>query len=361
MPKEPMAYSELRQILNDLKQVGAELANQQQEAATDIVRSMHDKVEQLHQVALQGQGHYNQLQQQTAQEIAAAVEAIGQQKAQIDETARQMGVLEQDIVGQEAGAAELNRQIGDVQGRLVQAERDWREHQRRLDELNDSSAGSIIRSIFCLGLDRAIMGVRSLVEQDKARANTARDEIRRYQQALMENEAGRNTASAVLSALRAQRGQLEAQSAALSVSKQQLESNEVTLRAQMGFWVDIALFMGKLDVACLSIDNGLSGITDIIGELNDTTPRIADFGGAEGEMLSMAQALGRFEELLENGEAALLSPDGSSALSDSEQSSPKLLQGRGALSVFEDDAPHRRFGPPAWARLPRRIASVKRA
>ena len=304
MGTETDSYIELQRTLEQLRTIGTLLAEQKREQASDMALSMREDVSRLHVIAMQGQAYYEREQRAATADVAAIRVQIGRLQDEIRKTGRDIASLEVEIAKKGADLAHLGKQMQQMNAKLGQARRDLQEHRDNLARLNDRSVGSIFRSIFCLGLDRAVLGIKSLVDQDQARIRTAEDEIRKYGQELEKNQKSEQAARKMLSALKEQQGSLQAIGRKLDENRTQMERNEQTLRAKMTFWLEMALFMGRLDTACTDIDHSIIGLQDIIGELNDQRPRIVDFTGAEVERISLAAALDRFEALLRNGEAA---------------------------------------------------------
>ncbi|ACL75650.1 coiled-coil domain-containing protein [Ruminiclostridium cellulolyticum] len=199
---------------------------------------------------------------------------------------------------------EILKQIESLKKELNEDERLLREHRKKLDELNDSSAFSIIRSILSLGLDRAIMGVQCLINNDAGRINELNDSIKKYNEILKNNSDEFNKSDDLLKGLSEQKKLYEVSIAKLKEKESVLHTSEQVSRNNLAFITNAALFYGRLSVMLDQIEHRIDDVVDIVEELNDKTPTIIDFDSSGTSLISLKEAMVKFDKILETSEVA---------------------------------------------------------
>ncbi|MEB6377688.1 hypothetical protein MXM41_01845 [Leclercia adecarboxylata] len=290
--------SELKSVVAGLTEAAILLQNQRQEAAIETVSAMTSAVTHLHTQTIQGERLYKEEQKKVTETVTSIIKQVGKLNDEIAGIQKQIADLNVKIKMQDVNAQQLQRELADLEHRLAISEGERREHQRKLDDLNDKSAGSIILSILCLGLDRAIKGIKSLIDQDAARINTLRDEINRYRNALRDGESQLKIAKEIQSTLREEQKRNEIQTQNLNREMEKLQLEEKNVRIKLAAITQVAGFYGKLKAICEGVRKNILWVLDIIEELNDDQPRIIDIDASGTEMIPLRTALAKLDGLL---------------------------------------------------------------
>ncbi|WP_225086737.1 hypothetical protein U1R68_18865 [Pectobacterium colocasium] len=288
----------LKTVVAGLTEAATYLDHQRKEEAIAVVTRMTDDVTYLHTQTIQGEQLYKTEQRKVTEAVAAIILQSGKLNAEMMKIQTQISDLEIEIKKGDVNMQELQQHLEALSHNLSNSERERNEHQRQLDRLNDSSVGSIFASIFSLGLDRAFLGIKSLVDQDAARISILRDEINNYQNALKEDENKLKVARNLQVTLRDQQKHDEGSVTALEKQVEELHQEEKNTRTKLASITQISGFYGKLKVICENVSENITWILDIIDDLNDDQPRIVDIDASGVELVPLRTALARLDSLL---------------------------------------------------------------
>lgn len=269
---------ELKNVVSSLTKAASLIHQERQEAAIAIITTMQNDVIFLHKQTLKGEMLYRQEQKTVTDAVASLVFQVGELNSEIAQIQKRIAELDVRIKAEDVNAYELQRQLAALSSLLTIAEAQRREHQRKLNELHDCSVGRIFLSILCLGLDRAIMGIKSLIEQDAARIL----KVARQLQMTLRDEQKRN----------------ETQTQTLTKTMEKLHQEEKSVRIKLAAITEVAAFYGKLRVICESVRKNILWVLDIIEELNDDQPRIVDIDASHTELVPLRTALAKLDDLL---------------------------------------------------------------
>ncbi|PLY38211.1 hypothetical protein [Pectobacterium aquaticum] len=289
---------EFKKVVASLTEAASHLHNQRKEEAIAVVTAMTDDVTYLHTQTIQGELLYKEEQKKVTERVASIILQTGKLNEEMVQINTQISALEVDIKKGDVNIQELQQHLDNLSHNLSNSERERNEHQRQLDRLNDSSVGSIFASIFSLGLDRAFLGIKSLVDQDAARISILRDEIKNYQNALREDENKLRVARDLQVKLHEQQKHHESNIRYLEKQVDGLRQEEHNIRAKLAAFTQIAGFYGKLKVVCESVTENITWILDIIDDLNDDQPRIVDIDASGLELVPLRSALTSLDRLL---------------------------------------------------------------
>lgn len=299
------AKSELKPTSDELKSVVAGLTeatnhlhNQRQGAAIEAVMAMTDAVTYLHTQTIQGELLYKEEQKEVTETVASIIRQIGNLNDEMMQVQKRISDLEVKIKKQDLDAQELQRHLADLSRNLDKMEQERSEHQRQLDDLNDRSAGRIILPILCLGLDRDILAIKSLIDQDTARINILRDKMNRYRDALRNGENQLRVAIDVQVTLYQEQKRNESNIKSLEKQVDKLHLEEKNIHTKLAAITQVAGFYGKLKVACEGVRKNIIWVLDIIEELNDDQPRIVDIDASGLKLVPLGTALAKLDGLL---------------------------------------------------------------
>jgi chromosome segregation ATPase len=286
-------------IISALENSADSLRNQNKEDAQKNILVISEQIQFLEKASQNKESEYQETQQQVTQELVEIIKREGELRERSLDIQNDINALNIEIKKQEADGRAIADQINTLQEQLRGAEAELREHQARLDELNDKSAGSIVRSVFLLGLDRAIMGINSLIENDTGHIRSLNDELSRYR-SLVENDANaiRDT-ERILYQLDEKKRSSEALIDEFSRRAIELHEHEKACRQRLVFLTKVALFYGKLSIMAQQVEQRVDDVADIVNELNSSEPTITDFDGSEYDLISLRQALEKFDEILD--------------------------------------------------------------
>ncbi len=289
---------ELKNVVSSLTKAASLIHQERQEAAIAIITTMQNNVIFLHKQTLKGEMLYRQEQKTVTDAVASLVFQVGELNSEIAQIQKRIAELDVRIKAEDVNAYELQRQLAALSSLLTIAEAQRREHQRKLNELHDCSVGRIFLSILCLGLDRAIMGIKSLIEQDAARIKILMDEINRYRTAMASGESQLKVARQLQMTLRDEQKRNETQTQTLTKTMEKLHQEEKSVRIKLAAITEVAAFYGKLRVICESVRKNILWVLDIIEELNDDQPRIVDIDASHTELVPLRTALAKLDDLL---------------------------------------------------------------
>ncbi|WP_457578619.1 hypothetical protein [Ensifer adhaerens] len=296
-PADPQVV-EFKTILAKLTEATELLKNQRQDEAEATVAAMSDAVDYLLSQAQLGERMYAKEQQVTSELVKSIIADLGLLNEKITGIQQEIAAVSVEIHKDQQSVELLNQRIGQLINQMRSAETELAHHRRKLDELNDKSAGSIVRSIFCLGLDRAIMGIITLVDKDEAKIRSLTDERDRYRQERERDEGQLSATRDLLASLQGQRDEYTRTIKQLEATEDTLHQNEKAARRKLAFFTDISLFYGKLQAVCDGIGTNIASIADVVEELNDSQPRIVDIDASGSELISLKAALFKFDAML---------------------------------------------------------------
>ncbi|GKX42237.1 hypothetical protein SOASR015_12710 [Pectobacterium carotovorum subsp. carotovorum] len=292
------ASDELKKVIAGLTEAANHLHNKRKEEAIAVVTAMTDDVTYLHTQTIQGELLYKKEHKEVTETAASIIRQTGTLNAQMGQIQTQISDLEIKIKKQDVDTQELQRHLDHLSQSLGNSERERNGHQRQLDRLNDTSVGSIFASIFSLGLDRAFLGIKSLIDQDAARIGILRDQINQYSEALKEDKNNLKVSRDLQVTLHEQQHHYENTVKALEKQVAELHQEEKNIRTKLASLIQVAGFYGKLKVICESVSENITWVLDIIDDLNDDQPRIVDIDASGQELVPLRAALARLDNLL---------------------------------------------------------------
>jgi septal ring factor EnvC (AmiA/AmiB activator) len=291
-----------------LKECAEHSKNQNKEEAKKTILGISGVVHFLAGISQEKEKSYEYAQQVVAEELAEIIRREGGLRAEIKETARSIEGLERNIRQETVNKDALSDHINSLRQQLAKTEVELRRHRAKLAELNDRSALSIIRSIFSFGLDRAIMGIAALIDNDAGRIRSLQQELAAYQKALSDDNEKITGAERTLARLRETKQSSEKLIAELEGRENDLHKHEKASRRKLVFFTEVALFYGKLLVMLQEIDHKIEDVADIVNELDNSTPTIIDFDGSGKSLISLKQALEKFDDFLDHEPVETASP-----------------------------------------------------
>ncbi len=292
-------------VIEVLKKSVDELNQQKKEEATKTILSILGNVEFLNDTSKKLKASAEKEQQNISGTISEIIKSEAAIRDSYLSTQKSIDAINVSISTNSVKKAEILKQIDSFRKELNDDERLLREHQRKLDELNDSSAISIIRSILSLGLDRAIMGVQCLINNDTGRIQELHKQIERFNGLLNNNSLEIQKADELLKSLGESKRAYEVSFAQLKEKENILNANEHLSRNNLAFITNAALFYGRLSVMLEQIDHRIDDVVDIVAELNDKTPTIIDFDSTGTSLVSLREAMIKYDKVLETSGMAL--------------------------------------------------------
>lgn len=285
-------------IVESLKESADLVKNQRKEEAKNRITAIAGQIEYLSDVSKQRETEFEQKQATLSNEIGELIKKEAEVRNAALDTQKKIAKVNEQIGAQSANQQELINSLMATTTSLMVNKRKLAEHQARWDRLNDDSAGSIVLSIFSLGLDRAIMGIDSLVHQDKQSIAALEPEVERYRRAVEESKDDLQHTQEMLANLRKANESSQAAVRELDRRQAQLHDALATCRKKAAFFTNVALFYGKLVELTNQVDRKIDNVVDIIEELDDDSPTIVDFDGSGDDVISLREALNKFDLFL---------------------------------------------------------------
>ncbi len=292
-------------VIEVLKKSVDELNQQKKEEATKTILSISKDIQSLFESSKKLKASSEKEQQKISDTISEIIKSEAAIRESYLSTQKSIDAINVSIRTNSVKKDDLMKQIDSFRKELNDDERLLREHQRKLDELNDSSAISIIRSILSLGLDRAIMGVQCLINNDTGRIQELHKQIERFNGLLNNNSLEIQKADELLKSLGESKRAYEVSFAQLKEKENILNANEHLSRNNLAFITNAALFYGRLSVMLEQIDHRIDDVVDIVAELNDKTPTIIDFDSTGTSLVSLREAMIKYDKVLETSGMAL--------------------------------------------------------
>jgi chromosome segregation ATPase len=291
-------------VIDALEKSVEELKNQQKEAAMKSILSISENIQFLDETSKKLKASAVEEQQNISDIISETIKSEAAIRESYLSTQKSIDAINVSIGNNSVKKGDLLKQIDSFRKELNDDVRLLQEHQRKLDELNDSSAISIIRSILSLGLDRAIMGVQCLINNDTGRINELNNQIQNFNDLLNNNSLEIQKADELLKSLSDSKRAYEVSIAQLKEKENILNTNEQLSRNNLAFITNAALFYGKLSVMLDQIDHRIDDVVDIVAELNDKTPTIIDFDSSGTSLISLREAMIKYDKVLETSSVA---------------------------------------------------------
>ena len=285
-------------VISGLEKSAEQLKNQNKEEAQKTILGISNEIQSLADISRQKESEYKQAQQEISKEISEIVQREAELRDSSLNIKRTIDELNVAIIKEETNKAALLETIYSLQTQLEAMGTLIREHQAKLDELNDTSPGSIWMSIFTLGLDRAIMGITTLINDDAGHIDSLNNEISRYINEIHQDDDNIRETGNMLNCLNEKKRSSEDLVAELSKKETDLQEHEKSFRQRVAYFTNIALFYGKLLVMSQQVEHRIDDVTDIVEELNDSTPTIIDFDSSGQDLISLKQSLEKFDQLV---------------------------------------------------------------
>ncbi len=286
-------------VIEVLKKSVDELKQQKKEEAKKTILSISKDIQFLFDSSKKLKASAEEEQQNISDTISEIIKSEAAIRESYSSTKNSIDAINVSIGTNSVKKAELLKQIDSLKKELSDDERLLQEHRRKLDELNDSSALSIIRSILTFGLDRAIMGVQCLINNDTGRIKELNNQIQNFKNLLNNNSSEIQKADEMLKSLGENKVAYEVSLAQLKEKENILNTNEQLSRNNLAFITNAALFYGRLSVMLEQIDHRIDDVVDIVTELNDKTPTIIDFDSSGTSMISLREAMVKYDKILE--------------------------------------------------------------
>ncbi len=286
-------------VIEVLKKSVDELNQQKKEEATKTILSISEIIQFLNETSKKLKASAEKEQQKISDTVSEIIKSEAAIRESYLSTQKSIDVINASIATNSVKKAELLKQIDSFRKELSDDERLLQEHRRKLDELNDSSAISIIRSILSLGLDRAIMGVQCLINNDTGRIQELQTQIQKFKELLNNNSLEIQKADELLKSLGESKRSYEVSLAQLKEKENILNANVQLSRNNLAFITNAALFYGRLSVMLEQIDHRIDDVVDIVAELNDKTPTIIDFDSTGTNLVSLREAMVKYDKVLE--------------------------------------------------------------
>ncbi len=286
-------------LIEVLKKSVDELNQQKKEEAMKTIKSISGNIQFLNDTSKKLKSSAEKEQHNISVTISEIIKSEAAIRDSYLSTQKSIDAINVSISTNSVKKAEILKQIDSFRKELNDDERLLREHQRKLDELNDTSALSIIRSILSLGLDRAIMGVQCLINNDTGRIQELHKQIERFNGLLNNNSLEIQKEDELLKGLGESKRAYEVSLAQLKEKENILNTNEQLSRNNLAFITNAALFYGRLSVMLEQIDHRIDDVVDIVAELNDKKPTIIDFDSSGTSMVSLREAMVKYDKVLE--------------------------------------------------------------
>ncbi|VEB41056.1 chromosome segregation protein [Chromobacterium violaceum] len=283
------------------------LKESQKEAAENILRSIKDTVTRMEVISSRKEQEATLAQQHVKNDVSEILIREGEIRNSIAQVNLEINDFQVNIASKEQNKTELSNQINSLSWQLQSVETDLRRHRAKLDELNDTSVGSIFRSFFSLGLDRAAMGIAALIDDDAGRISSLREEIKRLQEERYTHEVQAVITSQILNHLYEKKNSSMRLISEFEVREKQLQMEERQSRRRLVYFTEISLFYGKLSLLLKQVDHRVEDVADIVGELNSTTPTIISFDPSNETLLTLRASLEQFDAFLQHGAALITS------------------------------------------------------
>jgi chromosome segregation ATPase len=285
-------------VVSGLEKSAEQLKSQNKEEAQKTILGISNEIQSLAEVSKQKETEYKQAQQEISKKVSEIIQRETELRDSSLNIKRSIDELNVEMNKDEVDRSILLNQISSLQAQLQNTQNQLREHQAKLDELNDTSAASIVISIFSLGIDRAVKGIASLINDDTGHIKSLNDELSRYQNEIHQDDENIKNIGNKLSLLNEKKRSSEAIVDELSQREIVLQEHEKSCRQRLAYFTDVTLFYGKLLIMSQQVEHKIDDVVDIVEELNDSTPTIIDFDSSGKDLISLRQALEKFDQLV---------------------------------------------------------------
>lgn len=285
-------------VISALEKSAEQLKTQNKEEAQATLKSISKEIEFLSMASQDKESESEHEQEKFTHELAQIIENETKIRDYSLEIQRSIKDLNLQISVERTQEADFLNNLHSLQEALAKNEAELREHQRKLAKLNDTSVGSILISILTLGLDRAIMGIDSLIENDAGRIKSLNEEIAQYKNQSEDDKRNIEIHESLLRELHNKEQSSQSLILALEQREYELHELEKNCRQKLTFFTNVALFYGELLILLEQVEHRIDDVVDIVDELNDSTPTIVDFDGSGEDLVSLRQALEKFDQFL---------------------------------------------------------------
>lgn len=291
--------NDLSIVIDALEKSVDELKNQDKASAISTISNISEEIQFLNNSSKELERIYGEKQRKITDAICDIIKSEADIRNSYLNTQKSIDKLNIDINKNNVKKIDLIKDFNSLQKELNEDERTLKTHEKNLNELNDSSALSILRSIFTLGLDRAIMGLKIIINNDIGRINQLREQISKFNELLKNNMQDIQVSEALLSDLNKQKMLYEDQITKSKEREKILNNEEKITRNNLTLITNVVLFYGKLSIILEQINHRIDDVIDIVAELNDNTPTIIAFNSSDNTLISLKDALLKFDEIIE--------------------------------------------------------------
>ena len=288
-----------RLIIDSLKKAAIALENQDKQTAINTLSEITDEVAHFKKAAESSENEARKMQSATTHQISELLQREGKAHADCEQAKRELDATYGEIASKKVSIQDFNLRIANSNRELEHYYDELRQHEARIADLNDTSAGSIILSILSLGLDRAIKAIAIEIDGVRDKIEIARRTIGAFTRELSILQSQLDGDNNRVNTLNAIVGQKEQQIKELDFLEFKLHNQEAIQRKRLAFFTEMNLFYIKLQDLLNNVNHRLDDIHDIVDELDNQTPTITSFDPSRHDLLSLNQAILLFGTALE--------------------------------------------------------------
>lgn len=278
-------------IIDALNKTVQNIENQDRTAASKALAAIQQDVDELE--SLSKNEELNAAQQE--QILSAKLSGLIVQQTQIYNEIRTndlaLSDLRSQVTSHVVSIANNQKALQESRVQQINLEKQLAAANRRIADLHDTSVGAIFRSIFSLGLDRAVMAIAIEVDGIKERITNYKTTINRYQQEInnLNNLLNKEKADIqnISNVIKSKNNKI----VELKKTEDILHHQEEDIRKKIVFFTKVNAFYIKIQNLLSNVEYRLDDVKDIVELLDDKTPTIHSFDPSNQDVLTLNQAI----------------------------------------------------------------------
>jgi chromosome segregation ATPase len=285
-------------LIDTIMEASAALASRSQQEAINILGKITSEVQNEQKLAKVKEQNAKTSLLVTIEKISNLIIEQGKVHEGYEAANSELQELFTLVTAKKVAVANISLEIDKKDNELIYLNNQLTYNQYRIDDLNDTSVESILRSVLTLGMDRAIKAISIEIDGVKNQISNTNRTRETYLHYLNELHAEFATNLADITIWQISCNNEKKKIDELKKVETQLHNQEDEQRKKVVFYTEVNIFYIKLEGLLCNISNRLNDVADIVSILENNTPTIASFDPSTPSLITLKQAIVLFKNTL---------------------------------------------------------------
>jgi len=293
-------------IAASLEAAAEDIEYGRRDEAARVLSGMQRQVEELDESSTQRRTEAAAELDEVREDVHIVVATKDQLYAMVQQFGSERDKAEQDLARANAGiVSTITTQIVPLQVSLAAKLGELERHRAKIRRRDDVSVGAIFVSIATLGIDRAVAAIDVAIAQSERQIATINTKIAQSERLV--DDANQDIAGfqAELDRVAAKRVEIDNLLHVVDSRVAAAAFLEGRCRNLLAYLLEIDLFYGRLRGLIEAVDLRIDDVGDLVAEL-DAPASILDLDGSASDVVSLREALRRFDEFVDAGPGAMV-------------------------------------------------------